>query len=236
MEPEHPLVFGPFHVEGPQGGLWQGAQAIALRPQALALLRSLVAHPGRLVTKAEVRRHVWADTHVTDTALRVGVHEIRRALGDVAAAPRYLETVGRQGYRFLLGEDREGPPALTTRPLVGRRDDVEAIVQWCERAAHGARQCVLVSGEAGIGKTTVVEMVLARLSTSRGVRIVRGQCVEHYGAGEPYLLCSAITSSASLWTITLAARINLLYAPPLRHATHCCINRFQSSSRFEMPG
>src|SRR5215467_11395658 len=100
MASEYPLAFGPFHVDDPQGGLWRGDQAIALRPQVLALLRYLVAHPGRLVTKAELRRHVWAGTHVTDTALRVGVHEIRQALGDTAAAPRYLETVGRQGYRF----------------------------------------------------------------------------------------------------------------------------------------
>ena len=187
MESEYPLAFGAFHLDGPQGGLWQGEQVIALRPQSLALLRYLVAHPGRLVTKAELRRHVWADTHVADTALRVVVHEIRQALGDVAAAPRYLETVGRQGYRFLLGNDREGPPALTTRPLVGRRDEVEAIAQWFERAAHGARQCVLVSGDVGIGKTTVVEMVLAHLDPGSGARIAWGQCVEHYGEGEPYL-------------------------------------------------
>src|SRR5262252_53517 len=116
MESENPLAFGPFHVDGPQGGLWQGEQAIALRPQSLALLRYLVAHPGRVVTKAEVRRHVWADTHVTDTALRVVVHEIRRALGDVAAAPRYLETVGRQGYRFLWGDALEVPPPRTPGP------------------------------------------------------------------------------------------------------------------------
>jgi hypothetical protein len=53
---------------------------------------------------------VWAGTHVSDTVLRVSVHEIREALGDVAAAPRYLATVGREGYRFLLGDDPEGPP------------------------------------------------------------------------------------------------------------------------------
>jgi YceI-like domain len=47
MEPEHHVAFGPFHLDGPQGGLWQGAQAIALRPQSLALLRYLVAHSGR---------------------------------------------------------------------------------------------------------------------------------------------------------------------------------------------
>src|SRR5262245_15000704 len=187
MEPRHHLTFGPFHLDSTQGHLWRGEQRIALRPQSLALLYYLVAHPGRLVTKADVRRHVWAGTHVTDTVLRVSVHEIREALGDVAAAPRYLATVGRQGYRFLLGEDGEKPPPLTPGVLVGRRAEVEAVDQCFQRAAQGARQCVLLSGEAGIGKTTVVEMVLARLGTGSGVRIARGQCVEHYGEGEAYL-------------------------------------------------
>src|SRR5262249_41220816 len=108
------------------------------------------------------------------------------ALGDVAAAPRYLATVGRQGYRFLLGED-ESPPPLTPGVLVGRRAEVEAVDQCFQRAAQGARQVVLLSGEAGIGKTTVVEMVLARLGPGSEARIARGQCVEYYGEGEPYL-------------------------------------------------
>jgi predicted ATPase len=187
MGQEHHLAFGPFHLDDAQGRLWQGDQAIPLRPQSLALLRYLVEHPGRLVTKTELHQHVWAGTHVTDTVLRVCVHEIRQALGDVAAAPRYLETVGREGYRLLLGDTPESPPALTPGPLVGRQGDVEAVEQYVQRAAHGARQVVLLSGEAGIGKTTVVEMVLARLDPERGVRLARGQCAEHYGEGEPYL-------------------------------------------------
>src|SRR5262245_17285311 len=187
MEQEYYFTFGPFLFDVTQGCVWQGDQAIALRPQSLALLRYLVAHPGRLVTKAEVRQHVWAGTHVTDSVLRVSVHEIRQALGDAAAAPRYLETVGRQGYRFHLGDALEGPPSLPSRPRVGRQRDVATLVQWFQRATQGARQCVLVSGEAGFGKTTVVDMGLARLGTGSGVRVARGQCVEHYGAGEPYL-------------------------------------------------
>ena len=67
MEQGHPLAFGPFHMDGSPGRLWQGAQAIPLRPQSLAMLRYLVEHAGRLVTKAELRQHVWAGTHVTDS-------------------------------------------------------------------------------------------------------------------------------------------------------------------------
>ena len=58
------------------------------------MLRYLVAHPGRLVTKAELRQHVWAGTHVSDTVLRVSVHEIREALGDGAAANVLVDADG----------------------------------------------------------------------------------------------------------------------------------------------
>jgi DNA-binding winged helix-turn-helix (wHTH) protein len=58
MEPETHLTFGPFHLDGAQGQLWRGEEALALRRRSLAMLRYLVAHPGRLVTKAELRQHV----------------------------------------------------------------------------------------------------------------------------------------------------------------------------------
>ena len=187
MADEHDITFGPFRLEMPHGRLWRGAQSIALRPRSRAMLRYLVEHPGRLVTKAELHQQVWAGTHVTDAVLRVSVKEIRRALGDSAVAPRYLETVGRQGYRWLVGGDLELPPPLTAGPTVGRQGDVEALEEWFQQAAQGARQLVFIGGEAGVGKTTVVEVFLARLAAGSGVRMARGQCVEHAGVGEPYL-------------------------------------------------
>ena len=186
-EYEHDISFGPFRLDRTQGRLWREEQMIALRPRTRAMLRYLVEHPGRLVTKAELRQHVWAETHVTDTVLRVSVQEIRAALGDAAAAPRYLATVGGQGYRFLVGETWEVPLPLTAGPMVGRQGEVAALEQWFQLAAQGAHQLVLVSGEAGIGKTTVVDLFVARLGAGSPVRIARGQCVEQYGEGEPYL-------------------------------------------------
>src|SRR5262252_9425851 len=104
MEPEHCITFGPFclELEATHGRLWRGEHIIALRPRSLAVLRYLVEHAGRLVTKAELRQQVWAGTHVTDTVLRVCVREIRAALGDAAKAPQYLQTVGGQGYTFAV--------------------------------------------------------------------------------------------------------------------------------------
>jgi len=187
MEPEPDVTFGPFRLDVLHGWVWRGDHRTPLRPRSLALLRYLLAHPGRLVSKAEVRTQVWGGTHVTDTVLRVCVQEIRAALGDVAAAPRYLETIGRQGYRFLVEGDLESPPVLTASPIVGRQGEVIFLEARYQQAAQGTRQVVFVSGEAGVGKTTVVDLWLGRLGSRNGVQMARGQCVEHYGAGEPYL-------------------------------------------------
>jgi predicted ATPase len=187
MTQEHAIAFGPFRLEPPPGHLWRGAHLIPLRPRSLAMLRYLAAHPGRLVTKAEVRQHVWAGTHITPNVLRVCVREIRAALGDAAGAPQYLATVGRQGYRWLGGGDLAELPPRPADLLVGRQGEVDLIDGWGQRAAHGTRQLVLVSGEAGVGKTTVVAMGLVRLAAKGEVRTARGQCVEHTGDGEPYL-------------------------------------------------
>ena len=147
------------------------------------------------------------------------------ALGDAATAPRYLETVERQGYRFLGGGDLEGPPPLTAGPLVGRQSEVEALAGWWQRAAHGTRQLVFVSGEAGVGKTTVVELFLARLAAGSGVWTARGQCVEHYGEGEPYLpflealgrlghgperdaVCTVLRRYAPMWLVHLPGLVS----------------------------
>jgi predicted ATPase len=190
MAAEHHLTFGPFRLDLAQGRLWRGAEELTLRPRPLALLRYLVEHPGRLVTKAEMRQHVWGGTHVSDTVLRVCVQEIRVALGDAVAAPRYLATVGRQGYQFLVGDDQELPAPVVLGapgPIIGRQAEVEVLERWCQQAAQGARQIVFLSGGAGVGKTTVVDVWLARHGAGREGRLAWGHCVEHYGEGEPYL-------------------------------------------------
>ena len=187
MAPAPDLTFGPFRLDGTHDRLWRGAQALDLRRRSLVLLRYLAAHPGRLVTKTELRQHVWAGTHVTDTVLRVCVKEIRAALGDAADAPQYLATVGRQGYQFLVGAAPEVTPPLLPGPLVGRHGEVDTVAAWFQRAAQGARQLAFISGPAGVGKTTVVELWLARLAAGSGVRSAWGHCVEHSGEGEPYL-------------------------------------------------
>src|SRR5262245_44319525 len=189
MEPAPSIAFGPFRLAlaPPQASLWRGAQILPLRARSLAVLRYLLEHPDRLVTKAELRQHVWAGMQVTDTVLRVCIRDIRVALDDAAATPQYLETVSGQGYRWLVQGEHSAPPQGAAGPLVGRQREVDALGGRFQRAATGARQLVFVRGEVGLAKTTGADRWLARYATEREIRVARGQCVEHVGEGEPYL-------------------------------------------------
>jgi hypothetical protein len=75
--------------------------------------------------RATIRHHGNYDAGLTDTVLRGCIHTIRVALADTAATPQYLETVGRQEYRFRLGRVAPRLRPADTRPIVGRQGAVE---------------------------------------------------------------------------------------------------------------
>ncbi|RWM95119.1 MAG: adenylate cyclase [Mesorhizobium sp.] len=98
--------------------------AIALRPQAFAVLRHLVQNANRLVSKAELREAVWGGAAVTDDSLVQCIHEIRRALGDERHA--VLATVSRRGYRLSLERGDEsalGGPSIAVLPFATMSGD-----------------------------------------------------------------------------------------------------------------
>ena len=131
------LTFGPFRLDLLHSRLWRETQPIAIRPQALTVLRYLVLHADQLVTKADLFQHVWDGRHVTDTVLRGCIHAIRVALADTSATPQYLETVGRLGYRFRLGGWSRACGRATRAPeWAGRR-------KWsgCRSAGCGPWLC-----------------------------------------------------------------------------------------------
>jgi predicted ATPase len=71
--------------------------------------------------------------------------------------------------------------------LVGRAEEIARLEGWLEQAHRGVRQVVFVTGEPGIGKTTLVNAFLAGVTSGVPVWLARGQCIAHYGAGEAYL-------------------------------------------------
>ena len=105
---ESVLCFGPFRLEMGKR-LWCGDQQVNIRQRPLAVLRYLAERPGQLVSSEELLKRLWPGIYVTRTVLRVCVREIRQALQEDSVAPAFIETVGRQGYRFIA-------PISTTCP------------------------------------------------------------------------------------------------------------------------
>lgn len=93
--------FGPFRLDAVGFRLLSEDVAIALSPKALDLLLLLVSRPEALVSKDDIQQVLWPDVAVTDNALTQVVSDLRQALGDSAASPRYIQTVARRGYRFV---------------------------------------------------------------------------------------------------------------------------------------
>ena len=79
----------------------KGDQIRTLSPRSFDLLVYLIEHRNRVVEKQELFEHIWKESFVTDNALTRAVKDIRRAIGDDADAPRYVETVPKRGYRFI---------------------------------------------------------------------------------------------------------------------------------------
>ena len=210
MQPANQITFGRFRLDLTNECLWEGTQGIALRPKAFAVLRLLVEHPGQLVTKQQLLDSVWPATYVSDAVLKASIRQLREAMDDDAEAPQYIETAHRRGYRFIghtSADTANSPPAsvlsgvampatrsapaaaLPGKPqhLLGREVEFGKLQEWLERALAGERQIVFVTGEPGIGKTTLVNELLRQASGATSVWIARGQCLEQYGAVEAYL-------------------------------------------------
>lgn len=94
------MQFGPFLIDLEERVLRRDGQLVPLTPKAFDVLAALAEEPGRLVSKDELLRKVWPDTFVEESNLAYHIFTVRKALGDTATTPRYIETVPKRGYRF----------------------------------------------------------------------------------------------------------------------------------------
>src|SRR5437763_313533 len=93
--------FGPFVADRTGYRVLRGDRAVDVTPKLLDLLFHLLDHAGDLVTKEALLDALWPGANVTENALAQAVSELRQALGDDAASPRFIKTIARRGYRFI---------------------------------------------------------------------------------------------------------------------------------------
>jgi DNA-binding winged helix-turn-helix (wHTH) protein/tetratricopeptide (TPR) repeat protein len=116
------LAFDDFELLLDSGELFRAGSLIAqLQPQPARLLELLASRSGEVVSREEIQQVVWGDSFVDfDASLNFCIKQLRRALGDSATSPRYIETLPRRGYRFLRPARRTptGEIALEELPVV----------------------------------------------------------------------------------------------------------------------
>lgn len=113
------MRFGPFELDTETLEMRKGRQALPLRPQACRVLAMLVSRPGTLTTREELRRALWPTGVFVgyDTALNTLMKHLRKALGESADAPRYVQTLPGRGYRFCGVVTEVAPRRSAVRSL-----------------------------------------------------------------------------------------------------------------------
>jgi TolB-like protein/DNA-binding winged helix-turn-helix (wHTH) protein/Tfp pilus assembly protein PilF len=122
------LKFGVFELDLQGGELRKSGTRLKLAGQPLQVLQTLLERPNEIVTRDQLRQQLWPDNTFVDydLALKKAVNRLRDVLGDSAENPRYIETIPRQGYRFIglvQAAEEPGPADVVaqTRTIKGRR-------------------------------------------------------------------------------------------------------------------
>jgi DNA-binding winged helix-turn-helix (wHTH) protein len=179
--------------------LRRDGEQIPLQPKVFDVLRHLVEHRDRVVPKSELLDQVWPDVHVNDNAVTWCITHLRKALGQERGQKKPIETVHGRGYRFTAGVHRAdpagpatippGPPPAPSseakgptggEPFVGRDGILGQLRKALEQARDGHGSVVVLSGEAGIGKTRCATELTAHAATL-GVPAWSARCFEREG-------------------------------------------------------
>src|SRR6266436_57516 len=184
--------FHSFRLDIVNHCLWRGEDRVVLTPKAFDVLRYLVERADRLVTQDEILEALWPETYVNPEVIKKYVLGIRKALGDRRDKPEFIETFPRRGYQFVATVSEVSPGAPSDlgvnagRKMVGREPAMGQLDGYLNQALKAQRQMIFITGEAGIGKTTLVDEFHQTATRRPNLRVIRGQCVEGFGGKEAY--------------------------------------------------
>ncbi len=213
--------FEAFRLDTANECLWHNGAQIVLPPKPFAVLRYLIEHPGRLVSHDELLDALWPETYVQPQVLRTYVLDLRKALGDDAGQPRFIQTLPKRGYSFVARvvdapESKTQSENLATcdSELVGRINELAVLDAQFEQMAGGRRSVVLVTGEAGIGKTALIDAFCRKIEQTQTTAIARGQCIQGVGSREDlYPVLEALNHLCGSPDGELACRVLAKLAP-----------------------
>lgn len=188
MGRRHRLRFAACEFDPERGELLRGGAALELTPQVGGLLTYLLDNRERWVGRDELLDQVWGDVVVSYGALSTAVYELRLALGDDGQRQTVIQTRRGRGFRFVapveeIADTAEPAAAQPERggetPFIGRHGLLQRLEAARATAAQSQARVVLIEGQAGIGKTSLMRHFCAGV---RGAPVWLGRCYEHAGA------------------------------------------------------
>src|SRR5580658_145324 len=163
------LAWGAFRLDLREERLFKEGREVPLRTKPFAILRYLAGHSRRLVTREELVEAVWGKIAMSESLVRTHVWELRRVLDE-----NVLETVVGRGYRFVADVEAtvmSSRPGERSTGVLGRSTEIGVLRKAFQDANLGRRWVVFVSGEPGVGKSTLVDAFLDDTSVQSPVWI-----------------------------------------------------------------
>jgi predicted ATPase/DNA-binding winged helix-turn-helix (wHTH) protein len=185
--------FGDYTLDTQRYELRRAGTPIPLRRKVYDLLAYLLTHRDRVVSKDEVLSHLWPDQIVSPSTLDSCLMEARRAVGDQGRSQDVIRTLRGLGYRFVANVAPQSvkvepsgiapryvwPTSPTTRsltPFVGRLHELSILQTLWAQTRSGQGQVVGITGDAGIGKSRLLDEFQHRVVTTDSLH-VQGRCL-----------------------------------------------------------
>jgi DNA-binding winged helix-turn-helix (wHTH) protein/tetratricopeptide (TPR) repeat protein len=224
--------FADFELDTERYELRCDGVARHVEPQVFDVLAYLLAHRERVVTREELLAQVWGHSFVSEATLSSRLMAARKAIGDSGKTQSLIKTIRGRGYQFVgavaePAASTVSAPTVAVRPkqavnVAGRGTELAHLHRLLDAALGGARQFVLVTGDAGVGKTTLVEHFVAEATSATPLLEASGRCLEHRGPAEPYMP-------------VLEALARLCRTPESKHVA-ATLSRLAPTWLSEMPG
>jgi DNA-binding winged helix-turn-helix (wHTH) protein/pimeloyl-ACP methyl ester carboxylesterase len=148
-------AFGPFELDADDRLLMHEGAIVPLTPKALDTLLILVERRGHVVSKDELLERVWPDSFVEQNNLAQNISALRKALGEKEGGPRYIDTVPKRGYRFIVPVTEHLRQRPGDAPPGFASEDAGGSSAQATRAGSGAEAGGSASPPAGSDATPV---------------------------------------------------------------------------------
>ena len=174
------IRFGPFEVDPRTWSLSRGGGAVDLSPRLVEILTAIIEKNGEIVTKDELLDRFWPGVNISENTLTRAIADIRKALGEQASEPKYIQTLARRGFRFI-------PDSIVERPESGTHtaNDEDPFQAW-------------VQGKLALDTLNLEKLSGAIAAFERAVLELPSYAPAHAGLANAYLLKYEQTRSGSV--------------------------------------